>query len=112
MKTIRLHDNFIVNIDSIYSLQKIVDNSKETAWNDAVNTALQSDNFKQYIKDNVKSPTTEDALKILDIIESQIGSCPEPEYQYIVTLNTGIKIDIDEKIYNVLNDELEKYLIQ
>lgn len=109
MKTVRIHDNFIINIDNIYSLQKIVDKSKETAWNDAVNVALESENFKQYIKDNIKNPTTEDAVKILNIIESQIGTCPEPEYQYVVTLNTGIKIDIDEKIYNILNAELEKY---
>ena len=48
---------------------------------------------------------------IYDIIESQIGSCPPIEKQYIITLDTGITIDIDEKIYNIINNILESYRI-
>lgn len=113
MKTIRLNDNLIINIENIYSLQCIIDSSKKDAWELAVNNALLSDNFKDYVKKNISKDnlSIDDVNKISDIIESQIGECPQPEYQYIVTLNSGIKVDIDKRIYTILNNELNKYRI-
>lgn len=111
MNTIRLNNNFIINIDHIYSLQCISDDKKYKEWNTAVQAALTSDNFKQFAEKNINNIDTNSIERIYDIIESQIGSCPPIEKQYIITLDTGITIDIDAKIYNIINNILESYRI-
>lgn len=111
MNTIRLNDNFIINIDHIYSLQCVSNDAKYKEWNTAVQAALSSDSFKKFAEKNINNIDTNSIERIYDIIESQIGPCPPIEKQYIITLNTGITIDVDEKIYNIINNTLESYRI-
>ena len=112
MKGIKINDDLYINIDLIYSIQHTVNSEHHDAWVQAVENAVKSDNFKEYVEHNniTKSSAPEEIEKIYNIIKSQIGDCPPVEHTYTIILATGVKITVDENIFNIIRNYIESKL--
>lgn len=106
MKAIKINDNLYINVDAVYSIQHTVNTAQQDAWNKAVEDAFKSDSFKQYMQHNNIEDPQENIEEIYNIIISQIGECPQAEHVYTVLLSSGVKVSVDENIYN----EIKKYM--
>lgn len=102
-----LNDSYRVNIDSIFSLQRIKrDESDEHArWQEAYD--IITGNIQDEFHDVLEDPTKTDQQKIDEVtleIKKLVG--PEPDkwdYEYIVITQTGLKISITKDKYDLLN---------
>ena len=124
MKIVKINDNLKINIEQIYSLEK-VDNQKDIdKWN-----KLYQYHIKKYSEDPITLQISENKVfkpefgkennvKDLELysqalhnhILSIIGTCPNYIENYYVLLITGLKINIDQIIYDKIDNYLEQYV--
>ena len=124
MKIIQLSDNIKINIEAIYSLEKHNNQNELDEWENEYQNYIE-----QCTKDPPLLPITDDEVwrpifgetcdeekmklygeSLSVYINSMIGECPILKENYIIILNTGLKINIDKFIYDKINNYLEKYI--
>lgn len=114
-----LTDTYRVNIGLIFSLEdKQRDNSIEyDRWYDEYENILddikQDENLiTEIIKDVQDEPQSIIEETIKQYIFSKIGQEPDKiKHQYYVILENGMKIEISEYKYQLINDIIDKYCI-
>lgn len=130
-KFIKINNNLSINIDSIYSISKEVDDKKILNIEDI---AIWNERFSDYIeelsnkgippvieiKPNVMyqlgiSPESEEYNilyynKLKESIVNEIGYEPKPVYYegYYLLLTNGTKVNIDKVIYDKLLEYVEE----
>ena len=124
MKIIKISDNLKINIEMLYSLEKR-DNKKDIdEWEnryqkylsdftqDPPMLAITDDEVFQPVfgeeVDEGKMKLYGDALS--NHIISIIGACPIYNETYFVILASGLKINIDKTIYDVIDEYLNKFM--
>lgn len=118
MKFYWITDNYRVNLESIFSLEKkYVDNSSaikdwENAfqyWIDEIKEkGLHTMDYDIEILDD-SNINQEDANIIYQYIISNIGEKPkEYEIEYYIILSTGIKVQLSEDKYQKINELIDQ----
>lgn len=124
MKIIKINDNIKINIEDIYSLEKHNNQNEINEWNNKYDKYLTS-----FYKDPPLLPITDkevfkpvygeeidkDKMKLYaDALSNHIltiiGEPPVFKEIYFIILSTGIKINIDKTIYDIIDKHLEKYI--
>lgn len=124
MKIIKINENLKINIESIYSLEKISNENEVNNW---------KKEYYDYMENFTKDPPVlpiDDSRVFKPVFNEQndpndvklyskalnkyiisfIGEQPQYIEKYQIILITGLKINIDEYIYNKVNNYLEKYI--
>ena len=113
MKFIWLTENYRVNIDSIFSLErKYIENIEAVkAWYDSYQTwkddiivhGIHTDTIDIDIDD------IDNNHQIIDsYIKNMIGECPLGyTIEYYIILSTGVKVNISEDKFNVINEAID-----
>lgn len=126
MKIVKINDNLKINIEQIYSLERKNNQNKINDWLDEYNEyvkdftenppELMIDDIKVYKPEFDKKNSKEDLNKYMKALESYIisiiGEKPKYKENYSIILITGLKINIDQSIYDKINQILEQYIIQ
>lgn len=130
-KFIKINNNLSINIDSIYSISKEVDDKKIlniediAIWNEKFSDYIEEISNKGIppvieIKPNVMyqlgiSPESEEYNilyynKLKESIVNEIGYEPKPVYYegYYLLLTNGTKVNIDKVIYDKLLEYVEE----
>ena len=130
-KFIKINNNLSINIDSIYSISKEVDDKKIlniediAIWNERFSDYIEEISNKGIppvieIKPNVMyqlgiSPESEEYNilyynKLKESIVNEIGYEPKPVYYegYYLLLTNGTKVNIDKVIYDKLLEYVEE----
>ena len=130
-KFIKINNNLSINIDSIYSISKEVDDKKIlniediAIWNEKFSDYIEEISNKGIppvieIKPNVMyqlgiSPESEEYNilyynKLKESIVNEIGYEPKPIYYegYYLLLTNGTKVNIDKVIYDKLLEYVEE----
>ncbi len=123
MKIVKISDDLTINIESLYSLEKISNkkdiNEWESRYNDLLNQYSQDPPLLQIDNDTLFKPdygkTQDEELltkyfKSLDnyIIDS-IGIKPKYEEKYYIILVSGLKIYISKYMYDKVNEYLKQF---
>lgn len=124
MKIVKVNDNLLINIEQIYSLEKINNNNELLNWDESYNMIL--DNYykdpPEYVltggivfKPNFEGENDpkllEEYMKLInDEIIQDIGNKPTFFEYYKLILSTGLQITIDKNIYDKIEQYLQKYI--
>lgn len=119
-KFIWITDDYRINVDAIFSLQKINNDNELSQWKNKYNNFIN--NLESYPELQVSSEmlwTPTSGIKVDDEYinkyaeqfeiwaESQIGSKPKCIEQYILILCTGVKIIITKDKYEEINKVID-----
>jgi len=126
MKIIKINDNIKINIEMIYSLEYHNNNNDIIKWENDYKSYL--DKFAQdppilpisntevyrpiygekIDKDKMQLYSNELNAHIISII----GDRPEYIENYYVILSSGLKVNIDKSIYDIIDKYLDKFIIE
>lgn len=126
MKIIKINDDLKINIEMIYSLERKNNQYKIDDWINEYNEYIKefSDNPPELMIDDIKvykpefnkQNSKEDLDKYMKALDSYIisiiGKKPKYKETYSVILITGLKINIDQPIYDKIDQYLEQFIIQ
>lgn len=128
MKIIKINDKLKINLDSIYSIQYISNENElikfeedkikfiTETYKDGNLPPLYVDGelYKPEIEDIINESTDELVQKYYIEFNNYLNDVlckPEEKNEYILILSSGLKVNIDKALYDRLNEELEKYVI-
>lgn len=133
MKIVQITPTQKINIEYIYSLEKNIaykgNENDIKEWNDSLHTLLEEytkENKELYCIDKYWKPSdangdfsmknkyfTEYIRQLSELHISENGEKPElieTEYSYEVILSSGVRVNIDKNMYELIGKELDKYL--
>lgn len=110
-KFVWITDDYRVNVDSIFSLQRIKKDETDdhAIWQDKHDIMIANieDEYKDILTDETKSEKEKTDQIVKDICED-LGPEPEKwEYEYVVITQTGLKITITKDKYDLLNHTID-----
>lgn len=125
MKILKINENYKVNIEHIYLLEKRTNMQAINEWKESYNFYLDlytneppeftHENKILKIKFNEKNDPELVKIyqeKLNEYIISIIGQCPKYEETYHLLLASGLKIQIGKYLYDKLNEILNKYVVE
>lgn len=118
MHFVWLTDNYRVNLESIFSMEKkyVSDYTNIDNWNsaydnwfnDIIENGIHEDDGinKDFDKENISD---DDYKFIIDYIKTIIGECPDPYIiEYCIILSTGVKLNIAEDKFLKIQEAIDK----
>ncbi len=124
MKIIQINENLKINIEMIYSLEKHDNHKDIEEWKnkyqkylsefseDPPMLAINDEEVFQPIfgEENDSKKMELYGKALYNYIISIIGVCPTYNETYILILCTGLKININKQIYNIIDNYLNKFI--
>jgi len=125
MKIIKINDNLKINIENLYSLEKTSNQNEINIWEESYKELIneyakdppmliigEEDFYKPEYGENIDNEKLSKYTNALNkhIVEI-IGEKPIYTETYLIILNTGLKVNVDESIYNKINKCLQQYEI-
>jgi len=126
MKIVKLNDNVRINIEFIYSLEREDNQFEIDLWYNEYNKYIQTFaedppllaiDDKQVFQPKYGEENDPHLLELYknalnEHILSIVGDKPKYKEKFIVILNTGLKINVSKNIYNLLEQYLDKFLLE
>lgn len=124
MKILKVNDNYRINIEHIYLLEKSTNEKDINNWkenysyylNTFINNPPEFADENEIIKISFNEKNDPEIVqkyqqKLDEYIKSIIGECPEYYETYYVLLTSGLKIQIGKYLYERIEDILDEYII-
>lgn len=124
MKILKVNDDYRINIEHIYLLEKSTNEKDINNWkenysyylNTFMNNPPEFTDENKIIKISFNEKNDPEVVqkyqqKLDEYIKSIIGECPEYYETYYVLLTSGLKIQIGKYLYERIEDILDEYII-